>query len=499
MQPLYRPQYAQQASTRSPHATATPSRRGIGPITGHPQNQLSQAQSQAQQAAQEAANNRAKLRSRKPTDRVIPDGIEECIIGDGVTNYRQLRELERKLDATMMRKRLDIHDAVNRNVKRYRTLRLWISNTVEDQPWQADNIEPDAFDFNNDLNSSFNVKIEGRLLDEEADSMDSDDSDSEDEADADAMDEGKDKKSKPAGKEYRLSHFFKQMTVDFERRKARELDPPVNWTKPAVTGNNSSLPISADFDQLEFKRLGDDNVNITINLHRDETPERFMLSPALADILDTNESTRAEAVMGIWNYIKAMGLQEDDDKRTFELDDRLKLVFMNGRGDKGYIPSILEDIVPHIGALPPIKLPYTIRVDKAFHDNPTPTIYDIRVITNDPLNAALNAYINNPSYGASLREVTELNDNLAKVVQKISNSKSKHAFFEALANNPTEFFPKWLSSQKRDLEIISGEANRGGGEDARVEEWRCGGKDGVWGSENARQSVTLIVGTAPKK
>ena len=84
---------------------------------GHPQNSMTQAQLQAQQAAAESANTRAKMRSRKPTDKTIPEGIEECIIGDGVQRYRELRELERKLDATMMRKRLDIHEAVNRNVK----------------------------------------------------------------------------------------------------------------------------------------------------------------------------------------------------------------------------------------------------------------------------------------------------------------------------------------------------------------------------------------------
>jgi len=214
--------------------------------------------------------------------------------------------------------------------QRYKTLRLWISNTVEDQPWQADSLEPDAFDFNTNLDSSYRVKIEGRLLDDFADNADSEDSDSDDEpanVDSDAMDEGaKEKKSKPHGKEYKLSHFFKAMTVDYEKSKAKELDQPVEWKKPSVAPNNTSLPIAADFDQLEFKRGGDDNVNITINLFRDETPERFLLSPALANILDTNEATRAEAVMGVWNYIKAMGLQEDDDKRTFELDDRLKIV-----------------------------------------------------------------------------------------------------------------------------------------------------------------------------
>lgn len=91
---------------------------------GHPQNSMTPAQLQAQQAAQESAQSRAKMRSREPTDKVMPEWVEDVIIGDGVQNYRELREVERKLDATMMRKRLDIHDSVNRNVKVSLTLRV---------------------------------------------------------------------------------------------------------------------------------------------------------------------------------------------------------------------------------------------------------------------------------------------------------------------------------------------------------------------------------------
>lgn len=203
---------------------------------------------------------------------------------------------------------------------------------MEDQPWQADTLDVDAFDFSTNMDSSYRVKIEGRVLDEEEDDLDSEDSDDEDEAtNGDAMDEdGKEKpekKSKVAAKQYKLSHFFKAMTVEFDRGKGKEgADQSVEWKKPAVAPNATNLPNAADFDQLEFKRGGDENTNITINLFRDENPERFQLSPALADILDTDVATRAEAVMGVWEYIKAMGLQEDDEKRSFDCDDRLRAV-----------------------------------------------------------------------------------------------------------------------------------------------------------------------------
>jgi SWI/SNF-related matrix-associated actin-dependent regulator of chromatin subfamily D len=149
MQPSYRP-FPQQAPQRSPHAVA--SRRGIGtciatsgPVSAlsfqidrafvtcsvadldfpigpmisgpHPQNSMTTAQAQAQHLAHENARERAKMRSQKPTDKNLPEGIEEYIIGDGVQLYKDLRDVERRLDATMMRKRLDITDAVNRNVK----------------------------------------------------------------------------------------------------------------------------------------------------------------------------------------------------------------------------------------------------------------------------------------------------------------------------------------------------------------------------------------------
>jgi SWI/SNF-related matrix-associated actin-dependent regulator of chromatin subfamily D len=144
--------------------------------------------------------------------------------------------------------------------------------------------------------------------------------------------------------------------------------------------------------------------------------------------------------------------------------------------------------------LPPVKLPYTIRVDKDFHDNPQPSIFDVRVQVDDPLRATLASYLTNASYTQNLVEIGSLNEQSAVIVQKIANSKSKHTFFDSLSKNPTEFIVKWLSSQKRDLEIIAGEATRGGGEDASGDEWRKGGKDSIWASDNVRESVSLLVG-----
>lgn len=75
-----------------------------------------QQQAERQQQAQ-AAVERHKLRARKPTDKTMPEGVEDCVVSDGVQRYRDLRDYERRLDATITRKRLDVADSVGRNAK----------------------------------------------------------------------------------------------------------------------------------------------------------------------------------------------------------------------------------------------------------------------------------------------------------------------------------------------------------------------------------------------
>lgn len=333
---------------------------------------MTQAQINQQHHQQLQANLNAKIRSRKPTDKNLPDGVEESLAADSdvAVCYRELRDLERRLDATMTRKRLDIVDSLNRSAKvcfpssnsgagdgvgwltcwnlrkqqRYKTLRIWITNTVEDQFWQNNGLNVDSFDFSSNLESSYRVKIEGRLLDDE-ESGETDEEgeqrkagDGSGEADADKMetDSPTKTKTKPAPttpRRPRMSHFFKAITVDFDRTKlgrpANEM--PVEWKKPERTssggaGANSNLAAAADFDEFTFKRNGDENVNITINLFRHEDPERFELAPALAEVVDMREGTRNEVAMALWEYIKLMNLQEDEEKRNFRCDDLLRKV-----------------------------------------------------------------------------------------------------------------------------------------------------------------------------
>ncbi|MCJ1388901.1 hypothetical protein MMC18_001752 [Xylographa bjoerkii] len=495
----------QQSAQRSPHTTV--SRRGPGLMVGGNQqpSQVSQDQLKRDEEARLKARDEAARRARIPTDKNIPEGVEDLIIGDGVKQYRDMREIERRLDAVMMRKRLDLHEPRPQTHDRTRTLRIWISNTAENQPWQGRGLDENAFDFNTGMEGTFKVKIEGRVLEDEAVDVESDEEDVEKDTNAtgdaenggDAMDhdgatEAPQKATTaPRKPRPKMSHFFKSIIIEYDRNK--NLQPEnsgyIEWKKP-LPSNTANPPPMADFDTLEFERKSDENINCTINFYHDETPERYALSKELAEIIDLEEATRDRVVTGIWDYARAMNLQQDEEKRNIQCDERLRAVF---HLDTISFPHLTNLIAPHLSSLPPLKLPYTIRVDPDYHSAPTPTIYDILVPAEDTLQAKMLAITHNPAYNTTLMQITELDKRLALIVQAINDSKAKHAFLTSMSKDPTTFVRRWVSSQKRDLEVILGEATRGGGEDGLGEEFRRGGKDGVWGTENVRESVGLMV------
>ena len=292
-------------------------------MPGHPRpDERAKLQAHQERAEIERAF-REKTRAMKPTDKTMPEGVEKMIIGNGVDQYKKLRNVERKLDAVMMRKRLDLMDPVQSAIKKYATLKIWISNTVENQPWQGRDLDENAFDFNMGVEATYRVKIEGRVMDDEEEG--SDDDDIGDAMDTDAPKEKTEQPEQPPQKRTKLSHFFKQITIDFDRNKSLQPDgmTQIEWKKPPPP------QIGAEFDCLEFERKSDENINIAINLYLDEKQERCKLSKELSELLDTEEMEKSNVIMGIWEYVRAMGLQQDEEKRIINCDDRMKAVSSN--------------------------------------------------------------------------------------------------------------------------------------------------------------------------
>lgn len=440
---------------------------------------ITQAQQAQQQQEELRRREAARRQSRKPTDLDVDDDLAEASITDAANLYRKLRDQEKRLDAIMTKKRLDILEGTSGQMPSEGVLRLFISNTAEGQPWQMANDgnagfnEDGTFDFADNNQARYRVKIEGKLLEG------SDDADEDSEL----------KAGLPTMTPIKMSHFFKRVTVDFNRPAALQPDGfnKIEWVKKEAEG---------DVDCIAFDRKSDEELQVTINLYLDEQPERFKLSPQLAWMLDMDTATRADVVQGVWDYARLFKLTDHDDERRITCDETLKALFRN---DTVFFPNLPELILEHLSPLDPIKLPYTIRVDKDYiapEDSSIPPskymIWDIRVKVPSTTKRLMHAIISSPNHLANLKKITQINDDTALLLEKARHLNSKRRFFLALSRDPATFVKRWTSSQQRDLEIILAEAGRGGGDEGYAgEEFRRGGKDGAWGTDLAREAVGL--------
>lgn len=67
------------------------------------------------------------------------------------------------------------------------------------------------------------------------------------------------------------------------------------------------------------------------------------------------------------------------------------------------------------------------------------------------------ALLSSPAYSAGLREISQIDEQIAVLVQGLNHSKAKRDFWHAMSVDPAGFVKRWVSSQKRDLDTLSGE------------------------------------------
>ncbi|KAG0260111.1 SWI SNF, matrix associated, actin dependent regulator of chromatin, sub d, member 1 [Mortierella polycephala] len=365
----------------------------------------------------------AKAKRKRPNDNQISSKIEAIVPESKL--YTELLEFEKKLDATIMRKRLDLQETLNKPVKTKRTLRIFISNLSHDQDTpESDEDEPRL---DSGPTPSWTLKVEGRLVDE---------------VNASAY------KNRQTSRKF--SSFFRSVMIELERDS--NLYPNGNF----VEWHKS--PNQAEVDGFEIKRHGDENVKVKVILHVDNSPERFKLSPELADVLAIDVETRPGIMMALWQYIKFHQLQDPEDKRNINCDQKLAALFNQ---PKISFPALPELIGRFLSPPDPIVLEYTVRVDKPYHLSPH--CYDLDVEVDDPLfkskvASLLSSTSLNSTTSSLPKQIHAQDEQIMQYIQSMHNSKTKRDFLLRFANNPADFLDRWVASQSRDLEVILGES-----------------------------------------
>ncbi|SCU89137.1 LADA_0E13872g1_1 [Lachancea dasiensis] len=412
----------------------------------------------------------------QPTDAYIPPYLATQV--PELESFKELLEAERKIDIYINRKKIDLYQSVSQwntlkqesQEKQY--LRIFISNIAENQAWQTQEagVEP-----------SWTLRVEGRLLN------------SQDVADP----------QRP-----KFSTFLQGIAVDFTEpqdttvggaaasengqssapQEPHQPGQPQHSQQPQAPQQNQPPSIvewhfdpanPADFDGLDIKRDGSHNIECKIVIQpRGTTGEWIQFSPELASIIGISRGTLHEAIYSLYKYIllndllssgesevasngqQAQGQSNNTNgERTIVKTDKyLAVLFPEERSffKLGEIPALINR---HVSPLPPIKIDYTVRVDKASTYGETVLDVEVPAKVNDEVaqqGMSLLSELNQLSTTLE-PQMQQLNQEINILQLQLNSSANKYQFFQKLANDPVPMLEEYIQSSSRALKILSGD------------------------------------------
>ena len=241
-------------------------------------------------------------KKKKLADKILPQKVRELVPESQA--YMDLLAFERKLDSTIMRKRLDIQEALKRPMKQKKKLRIFISNTS----FPAKEGEEGSV-------ASWELRVEGRLIDE---------------------DKRVERPEQSKTTKRKFSSFFKSLVIELDKNMYGPDNHLVEWHR---------TPTTQETDGFQVKRPGDTTVRCTILLLLDYQPLQFKLDQRLARLLGVHTQTRPVIISAMWQYIKTHKLQDQHEKEYINCDKFLKQIFHTERMKFAEIPQRLSSLL----------------------------------------------------------------------------------------------------------------------------------------------------------
>ncbi|XP_044178824.1 SWI/SNF-related matrix-associated actin-dependent regulator of chromatin subfamily D member 1-like [Acropora muricata] len=351
---------------------------------------------------QDAKNRRRK---KKMADKILPQRVRDLVPESQA--YMDLLAFERKLDATIMRKRLDIQEALKRPMKQKKKLRIYLTtNFYVPRPETEDeeNIVP-----------SWELRVEGRLIEETP---------------APKADGPRQKR--------KFSTYFKSLVIELDRELYGPDNHLVEWHRTSST---------QETDGFQVKRPGEENVKCTIMFLLDYQPPQYKLDPRLARLMGIHTQTRPVIVNAIWQYIKTHNLQDSHEREYINCDRYFQQIFECNRMKFSEIPQRLSALL-----LPPDPIVINHLISKETPENKRTTCYDIDVEVDDTLKAQMQSFLLST---ASQNEITAYDNKIYETVETINQLKINREFFLGFARDPPEFINQWIQSQSQDLKVMT--------------------------------------------
>lgn len=394
--------------------------------------------------------------SYTPTDTVIPPELYDKI--PNLELYKQLKEGERELDLLLSRKALDFQAIQQKLIHptsfkgETGILRVFIYNTVENQPWQKDHDTASS----DSEDASWTFRVEGRFL-----------SDSE-------IDSNKDSKDSEDSTELKFSSFLSAVSIDLIPNNdyphlANSQANIIEWRDNPQDNRNTPV-----FDGIDIKRDGMYDLNAKVSLLVKSNSAKLRLSDHMAQFTGKLELTQQELIYQIWNYILykdlflkgdltkvpvvstdiAPDVDESDSVTLIKSDEALKSLF---NVDTFKFSDIYKLIQPHFRPRQPVTVDYTINTRKSSTlgevvlDIPIELPLNLLKIQKELLEFNKSAL---DSLSATDELIQQLNSKISLGIVALKDSYSKEQFYRELNSDPVNFINKWLVIQSQTLKAL---------------------------------------------
>ena len=469
--------------------------------------QAQQQQQQQQQKQQVSGGAQSSLPIQlKPTDQTIPQSLKEHF-PEKVELYEKLQSRERLLDMMINRKLLDLQDHQQRintselsGDSHEETLRIFIYNTSENQPWQKPTQQEQVQgspSTDNDQPPMWTLRVEGRLLNDKSPLSDP--------------------------HRHKMSWFLSGLSIELKPADGDTLTPTSikGVNAPGASGSAETLiewhddlkspkaeRMAKQFDGMDIKRggssipdgTGDDreivaNVVIQPKLY----PIKLMVADKnLMELVGAKEITQTECIKRIFWYAMVNELFEaqnieTDTKESNDAGKNTGKKIISIKSDELLmkifgLPSItMPQIMEIVGnkllkPVEPIRVTYhintlknttlgdvviDIKVNKALLEEKKDTLNELDDINRLITDVALSKQ--------SIADLVKLDENLKLNMQILNYSKMKYDFYKKFSENPTEFMENILQKNDEYLKILSSDS-------------MSFGKDGLVSEELVRKS-----------
>ncbi|EGV64882.1 SWI/SNF and RSC complex subunit Ssr3 [Yamadazyma tenuis] len=372
--------------------------------------------------------------------------------------YKKLLDAEREIDLISVKKELDFHVIHAKSLqpssfkKETGTLRVYVYNTCENQPWQkqlaqqrGEPVDPAAEGF-------WTLKVEGKFLHKE----------------------GKEATNK-------FSSFLSGISVDLI---INEDYPHLAENQTHVVEWRDQYPQyqqrQSEFDGFDVKRPGIFNLKCKIAILIKEQTARFKMSPKFSQFIGKEEATQQESIQGIWQYILFKGLITKKEvaqvdavtSTTPGLNDAAMAIDTAKDLTVVKCDEVLQDLLgveqfrfselfqliqPHFLPRQPIILDYEIDTRRSTTlgdlalDIPVelPTdIAHLQRVTSDEHKKVF------AESAQTLVQIADLNSKIALGVSKLKNLDTRRDFYKELNENPVEFIKQWTKTQSETLKSL---------------------------------------------